>query len=309
MFIKKYRKKDLRSSGASYVEFAIVIPVLLFVTLFIIDISRYVFTLSVLNTAAAIGVDYAAKLDIGTYIDQGYCTSNPKALAECNKYIARVNAINTRALNIAKLAASTDQNAYTHLLQQTMYSTEGYASYQPIDSTVAPISSSVGFLRPGETNKIIWNNTFFDHPTLLPKRTGGVGMPTKTTIGGWDQVFLQHPIAVNIQAQMRCFTPLFGPWLVQATQLAYKKPLSKSISGSPADINPLTPTATPSRTPTATPTGGGPIGNTPVPATPYPTATPAPMPNCGSSLCSLPCQCQFLQCYRCPGITCPACND
>ncbi|MDZ4785276.1 MAG: TadE family protein, partial [bacterium] len=136
-----------RLKGVSYIEAVFVLPVFILLVIAVIDFAWYITTYVFFSYGAQVAVDWASKVQIETPTTVSACTDDETL---CTEYEARVNKIITKALNIAKFIATDSATpSKVQLLPFVLYDATLYASGDN-NSGIAPMSSDIGFMRPGE---------------------------------------------------------------------------------------------------------------------------------------------------------------
>jgi len=276
MFFKLINEKlGIRSGalrGASMIEAALSLPILLFFVLFIIDLGRYFFVFLILNYAAYSAVDFSTKLRFESDISAScQCSTAQPDSDVCCSYQENLRRVMEKALSTANLVASSSNDASKARLQSfEHYNSSDYSGYMTLGAGVIespPAIYDVAILRPGEkvrrhyplpsgTHEEFVSHSTRGFPEDVANPQAGLGWPQGSE--SWLGVLAAHPLEVRLEVLFQPVTPLFPSVRITASQLGYRK--TGAFGGVPPAID-APPTATP--LPTST-------------NTPLPTATPTP---------------------------------
>ncbi|RMD87119.1 MAG: pilus assembly protein, partial [Candidatus Dadabacteria bacterium] len=294
------------SSGISYIEAALAVPLLIYATIFTIDIARWIATKVVLQYAAYKGADIAQKIDITRNISEENCSSNP---SDCAVHWNSAYQITYTAYNIASMIAGTDPERdsivlykWNHFDPSLMSSPN--QSWNTMASGMETITYA-GFIRPGEAVWEITPDNAHQTPIPNPARPYGTdhnqGFPNRF-YNEDSRMYQKYPFAVMLKARVKTFTPFMPDWTASATVMSYASPspgegTPSSVSGSCGDniceaselcsCQPdcaiLCPQVGPSPSPSPT------VTPSPSPSpSPTPTPTPSPSPTCGDGIVQNP---------------------
>jgi hypothetical protein len=284
------RLKWRARKGASFVELAIVIPLLLTVAFGVVDFARYFWASVILNHAASRAVDFAAKLDIAEDLQ----TPSTACLQErrspvCKEYWQKLDDFMRRREAIFAKAEEFLRSAPIGVTLDEYVMTDpdyvDYSNYEFPDELKR--SSVMGFVRPGDSAylskmpaefKEISNHP--DYPPLWnPCRAPGVssaqakkGWPESRGGETWNSVLAECPIVVKFQGTFDPVTPFIQNMPIKVAQLRFVTPSDQGqgiVKGNFEE--PSTPTHT------GIPTNTIPGGDTPTVSvdTPGPGHTPS----------------------------------
>jgi len=215
--------------GATFLEAALALPLLLVIAVVIIDLARYVVVWSVLEYAAYRAVDEASKRRIEIDTTEAACAADPSS---CFDYYARVNEILDSAIAIARLVAAEPGSSgsvrllpyahYDDAMYNTGHNDSGLGTHMPM-----PLMKAAAFLRPGEAVMRSPEGGIRNAVMASPPRTFGTGpkegWPQAIYGENWERVLDQYPVMVMLEAEFEPFTPLLPALLITAEQMVYRK--------------------------------------------------------------------------------------
>jgi hypothetical protein len=184
--------------GATMIEFALIIGILLLLVVGLIDIARYFTARALLNRAATFAL---AKAQIDPDFQIDLRTAMPATTPYTNFVKARLK-IQNSALNLATLAinAPSTTPAMTQLNQ--------FQFWDPIAVLPRPTYfSDILILLPGQHAIVVSSGEIIYHPTLCAVGDGcAYGDITAGT--SFSQILLNHPVVVEARAEFRPLVPL-----------------------------------------------------------------------------------------------------
>lgn len=219
------------SKGASFVEVAVTLPIMLLCMLFLIDLTWYFVTYSVLSYAVHEGADIAAKIPVETDTSTVACGSASEdsyKLDLCYRYLVEVSALVNEVDKTADLISSRGKDSgrvyrlrYNHYYD-TAQTFRGRKSGTQIEQPSA-LSGYTGFIRPGERIKTELGDVH-DHPSrpfysVDPKAAQG----WPGTSESWASVLASNPVEITISAVYRPLTLLLPDVPITVSAFAYRK--------------------------------------------------------------------------------------
>jgi hypothetical protein len=212
--VKNNRLRDVprlkSDSGATVLEFAIVLPILMLACLSVIDLARYLTIQALLNKGAEDGLNMAMKMpnldiDIRNLKDTD---ANYQVFREARR---RVIWAATR-LPLATLVTDFDTPSSAQLAQWTI-------TDQGMDGVTPSYNKGAVLLRPGEQAAVDIHGTtvVVDHPTVKP---GGGGAPPPQTP---EMLMKKNPISIQLDARVDMFLPFFGTMMARGVATGYRE--------------------------------------------------------------------------------------
>lgn len=257
----------LKSLGANLVEVALVIPVLLLVIFFVIDISNYFYRYILISYAAGVGADLACKYPMELRTQSTWCSETGGHVQDCVDYRKFATSVLARTEEIADLV-STPNGVQSSLTRRSF--THYYAS-SPQDQRILPdqpfITAGAALIRPGEKvrrdDDVEINHSSLAYPNW----------PLPGTGTSWSALLDKYPVIVRIEAQYTPLTPLLPAVPMAIQGLCYRK--TATFGRPPRAYEPQ-----------SGPPGGGSTFN----------ATPSASPDCTGRPCPTPWDCSC--CYE-----------
>lgn len=237
--------------GASIVQFCLVVPILMLITIAIVDLCRLLTIETILNKGAEDGLNLATKL---SNIDNDITGMQPSD-ADYLFYNEARRRVILQATRIALTTFLTDENtpSAAKLLPMTVVD-------EQLDTSLvaAPVwTRGAALLRPGE-------RAWAGDPLAVGDLTKGqwvqhskVAYSSPPPPQRTEMLLKYQPLQVEIRAEVQMLLPYLGKKVVRGSALGYREPnIPKSpLAPLPGDLPIVTPfpTATPQPTPTATP--------------------------------------------------------
>ncbi|MCB0332526.1 MAG: pilus assembly protein [Bdellovibrionales bacterium] len=217
----------ISSLGATFVEAAVVLPLLIILLFFVIDVGRYAYTYVFLLRAAHVGADVFSKSVVEIDTDEEHCSGQPRP-DDCQLYDRFFERAATQAIDAARTVAGVSASqAQTHLRPFTHYTDAEQQYSLPSGST----QFDVAILRPGE-RALGSNGEYFDHPTRPFGTTSEDNLGWPSPSQSWLSVLETHPVAVHLEASFRPIIPFLPELTVSATQMAYRR-AGQFVEGAP----------------------------------------------------------------------------
>lgn len=230
-----------RQRGAQFIEFALVFPLLLFLTMISIDLYRYFAASMALDHAAHQALDVFRKNPIAKINSAAHCSVD---LTDCTSYLNALNEAEQEALRYVSNRISAYGSDSKLTLKTYRYFDSG--DHHPLNLPYTSLSnreSAIGLLRPGEAvyekNQNGIESKLF-HTIRPDYHTGSVspalapfansfGWPHIQTIT-WDDALREYPIIAHMSAEFTLYSvPFLGPYTIRATHLAYKNTSKQSL--------------------------------------------------------------------------------
>lgn len=272
------RSSRQRSTGASYVEAAIAVPLFLLFVFALIDFARYFLVSGMLNWAAQSGADWASKVEVEVITtqmadgedpcDSRGCPGPSGTRDNCVFYENLFGLITQRVLqDVATFTAPSSADSYSSLVQWEHYHPQDYVCNPEegtygsgLDSAAGWRTLDVAFLRPGERVREVGANSerIVEHPMRPCSSTPGAVCQTGDNTGwprpgeSWGQILEANPVVVLLEVRFRPITPLMPELRIQSMQFGFRTTRQFGVGNPSAPL----PTATnaPTNTPTPVPT-------------------------------------------------------
>lgn len=292
-----------KKTGASFVEVAITLPVIMLGLLFLIDISWYFVSYSILAYAVHQGADIASKIPVETdtsSIKCGQSSVDDSSLDQCLRYIKEVKDLLAKVDTTADIITSRGAGsgrAYRYEYQHYYDAAQtfiGKNKDDPNETATSTFSGTYsGLIRPGEKIKRLGGlagDVVIDHPS----RPFATGWPTETE--SWKSILPTNPIIIAIDAVYQPITPFLPEVSMTLRAFAYRK--SGKSNRTPRTYPTWVPNVNFTVAPTA-PSPWPPGQPTPTPSG-VPSLSPVPTPAINCGCCSNYSCADNSICYACP---------
>lgn len=276
-----------RTTGATLIEYAIVLPLLLALIFVIIELARYWAVQGLINQGAQRGVSLAIRISNLEY-ESTDSTAEYRDFAEAyGKITAEAEAL-PKAAFVRNFDATSSSAFFV-----------GFAADQAPDGQ----ARNTALLRPGEC-KTDRDGVLHCHPTLCPQTDPcNSGAARRTPGSRMVNLLREHPVVLIAPVRFRPIVslPLWGDLHPVGLAAGYRENFKTGAFPIPESAPPPAPTATP--------TPPGPDYTPPPTVTPGPTRTPRPSPT-PTAVCEPPWPSCVPQCPYCThgGWICGVCG-
>ena len=280
-----FRPREMADGhGATLVQFALVLPLLLIFVLAIMDVVRIFTAQALLNKGAADGVHAAVMM---SNLDLDYRGLNPTTSVDYSRFQEARRRVLSAAMSIPVSTLLSDPDTPSSM-QLQKFSMTDVGLTQDVD----PVVSGAGLIRPGERIKDVDDDTWIDHGTYPPRTDGSA--PNQSP----EMLMQNFPVEVRLEAKIKIFSTPLLPFLPQtltihSRAIGYRElyvpkgPLPPTGGGAPEAETTSATTTTVSTTSTEETTSTAPVCvgacsgavlKTKVSIRPYCPALPAPVP-------------------------------